>query len=135
MESNLFGSVNLLQKGMNVSWLRGEVINNNIANEDTVGYKASKVEFEDVFAKSLAGDTADTLDTTNARHIPGGFSDVENVKASVVKESEDSIRYDGNNVDAEHEQAEMAKNTLEYYTLVSKMNSEFRKLDSAIKVT
>lgn len=135
MGSNLFGSVDLLKEGLNASWLRGEVINNNIANEDTVGYKASEVKFEDLFAKSLAGDTSGTLTTTNARHISDGSSGVENVEASVVKEPEDSIRYDGNNVDAEHEQAEMAKNTLEYYTLVSKMNSEFRKLDSAIKVT
>lgn len=134
MGSNLFGSVNLLREGMDASWLRGEVINNNIANEDTVGYKASEVKFEDLFAKSLAGDTSGALATTNARHISSGSSDVENVEASVVKEPEGSIRYDGNNVDAEHEQAEMAKNTLEYYTLVSKMNSEFRKLDSAIKV-
>lgn len=134
MANNLFGSVGLLQNGLNTSWLRGEVINNNIANADTVGYKASEVEFEDVFSKALSGDTSGTMTTTNARHISNGSS-VENVQASVVQEPEGSIRYDGNNVDAEHEQAEMAKNTLEYYTLVSKMNSEFRKLDSAIKVT
>lgn len=134
MGNNLFGSINFLQKGLDTSWLRSEVINNNIANQDTVGYKASRVEFEDVFAKSMAGDTAGTMTTTNARHISNG-SRVENTKASVVQESEDSINYDGNNVDPEHEQAEMAKNTLEYYTLVSKMNSEFKKLDSAIKVT
>lgn len=134
MSNDLFGSVGLLQKGLDTSWLRGEVINNNIANQDTVGYKASQVEFEDVFSKALAGDTAGTMATTNARHISDSSS-VENVQASVTQEPGGSIRYDGNNVDAEHEQAEMAKNTLEYYTLVSKMNSEFRKLDSAIKVT
>lgn len=134
MSNNLFGSVGLLQKGLDTSWLRGEVINNNIANQDTVGYKASQVAFEDVFSKALSGDNTGTMTTTNARHISNGSS-VENVQASVEQEPEGSIRYDGNNVDAEHEQAEMAKNTLEYYTLVTKMNSEFRKLDSAIKVT
>ena len=133
MDSSLFGSIDFLQKGLDASWLRGQVINNNIANQDTVGYKASQVEVENVFAKALAGDDTGMM-TTNARHI-SGRSNVENVTASVVREPDGAINYDGNNVDQEHEMSEMAKNTLEYYTLVSKMNSDFRKLDAAIKVT
>lgn len=134
MWDNLFGAVDLLQKGVDASWLRNEVISNNIANADTVGFKASKVNFEDLFSQSLQG-TSLGLSTTNGKHFSEGASEAGDVEPEVTTDSGTSIRYDGNNVDAEHEMAELAKNTIEYYTLVGKMNSEFSKLDSAIKVT
>lgn len=134
MWDHLFGSENLLQKGMNASWLRDEVINNNIANVDTVGFKASQVEFENLFANLLQGNDLG-LTTTNEKHISTGGSGVENTEPVVTTDEDSSFRYDGNNVDTEHEMAEMAKNTIEYYTLVSKVNSDFRKLNAAIKVT
>lgn len=134
MWNNLFGSVDLLKKGMDASWLRDEVISNNIANADTVGFKASDVEFETVFADALKGNGV-SLATTDERHISSGASDVESVTPRVITDSDTSLQYNGNNVDVEHEMAEMAKNTIEYYTLVSKANSEFKKLDTAINVT
>jgi len=134
MWDNLFGSVDLVKKGMDASWLRNEVISNNIANADTVGFKASEVEFESVFADALKGEGV-SLATTNDRHISAGASDVESVTPQVVTDTDDSLRYDGNNVDVESEMAEMAKNTIAYYALVSKANSEFKKLDTAINVT
>lgn len=135
MWDNLFGSIDLLQNGIEASWLRNEVINNNIANADTVGYKASEVDFEDLFAKSLKDSGNISLATTDERHIAVGASDAADVQAVVSTDTNSSLRYDGNNVDVEHEMAELSKNTIEYYTMVSKVNSEFRKLDTAIKVT
>lgn len=134
MWDNLFGSVDLLKKGMDTSWMRNEVISNNIANADTVGFKSSDVKFEDAFADALNGKSI-ALSTTDARHISAGASEIESVSPQVVTDSDTSLRYDGNNVDTEHEMAEMAKNTIEYYTLVSKMNAEFQKLDTAINIT
>lgn len=134
MWDNLFGSVDLLKKGMDTSWLRDEVISNNLANADTTGFKTSQVKFEDAFADALEGKGV-ALNTTDARHIAVGASKVESVSPQVVTDSDTSLRYDGNNVDAEHEMAEMAKNTIEYYALVSKMNGEFKKLDTAINIT
>ena len=139
MWGDLFDSVDLLKKGMDASWLRNEVITNNIANSDTVGFKASEVQFEDLFAQSLQGEgNGDSLGmtVTDARHISsGGSFGAGNVEPVVTTDDGESLRYDKNNVDAEHEMAEMAKNTIEYYTLVSKVNSEFNKLGTAINVT
>ncbi len=45
-----------------------------------------------------------------------------------------STRLDGNNVNIENEMVELAKNSINYYTTVSKVNSEFRKLNTAINV-
>jgi len=41
--------------GLNVSSKALEAIGNNVANANTVGYKASNVQFADVFASSLSG--------------------------------------------------------------------------------
>lgn len=144
MWGDLFNSVDLLKKGMDAGWLRNEVISNNIANEDTVGFKASEVEFENLFAQSLQGKGSGGslgLTVTDARHISNGGSSATDssgagaVEPVVTTDEKDSLRYDGNNVDVEHEMAEMAKNTIEYYTLVGKVNSEFKKLSAAINVT
>lgn len=136
MWENLFSSVNCLEKGMGATWLRNEVISNNIANIDTPGFKASEVEFEDLMAAAVgSGPKTVTLAVTDDRHISGKAESAADVEAKVVKDDSTSAGLDENNVDIEHEMAELAKNSIEYYSLVSKVNSEFRKLDAAINVT
>ena len=135
MWNDMFQSVDLLQKGVDASWLRNEVITNNIANNDTVGFKTSEVNFEDVFAKQLGNtEGSGQMTTTNERHISSGsgVDSAGDLEARVTKVEDTSYRYDENNVDVEHEMSELAKNTIEYYTLVSKVNSEFSKLNTAI---
>lgn len=136
MWENLFSSVNCLEKGMGATWLRNEVISNNIANIDTPGFKASEVEFEDLMAAAVgSGPKTVALAVTDDRHISGKAESAADVEAKVVKDDSTSAGLDENNVDIEHEMAELAKNSIEYYSLVSKVNSEFRKLDAAINVT
>jgi flagellar basal-body rod protein FlgB len=120
MWDSMFSAVELLQKGANASWLRNEVISNNIANVDTPGFKRSDVQFENILNRELA------LSGTNAR--------VDGIEAVVVTDNSDALGLDGNNVDIEKEMTELARNTLEYYAYVSEINSEFRKLDAAINV-
>lgn len=131
MWDNLFSSVNLLEKGVSATWLRNEVISNNIANVDTPGFKANEVSFEDIMANAVDAESGLGLRVTNERHIPTTPT-LDRAKGMVVSEGDTSAGYDENNVDIEHEMVELAKNTIEYFTLVSKVNSEFRKLNTAI---
>ncbi len=121
MWDRMFSAVELLQKGANAAWLRNEVISNNIANADTPGFKRSDVEFESIFNRELA--------------VSGASAEADTIGAKVVSGGSEATRLDGNNVDIEKEMTELARNTIEYYTYVSKINSEFRKLDAAINVT
>lgn len=141
MWDSLFSSVDLIKKGVNACWLRNEVIGNNIANVDTPGFKASDVEFESLTAAALGDERGElTLRVSDERHItrggaPAGQAGVAGqVEARVVTDNSTSVRMDENNVNIENEMAELAKNSIEYYALVSKLNSEFRKLDTAVNV-
>ena len=46
-----------------------------------------------------------------------------------------SYRYDGNNVDINTENVELAKNQLKYYTLMNSMSQEFSRLKSALRTS
>lgn len=134
MWDKLFTSVNLLEQGLDASWLRNEVINNNIANAETPGFKASRVEFEDLMAEALGESDALPMSVSDPRHFTRSGSTSGDVSPQVITDETTAIRMDENNVDVESEMAALAKNSIEYYTLVNKVNSEFRKLDTAIGV-
>ncbi|NLF34791.1 MAG: flagellar basal body rod protein FlgB [Clostridiales bacterium] len=136
MWNDLFSPVNLIEQGINASWLKNEVIGNNIANVDTPGFKKSRVEFERVLAAALDGGSGPVqLKISDERHMAGRAGTSGQVEPRIVTEQSTSARLDGNNVDIETEMAELAKNSIAYYALVSKLNAEFRKLDDAIHVT
>ncbi|HOR13388.1 MAG TPA: flagellar basal body protein, partial [Clostridia bacterium] len=42
---SILSKTDVLKSGLDAAWLRNEVIMNNIANAETPGFKASKVEF------------------------------------------------------------------------------------------
>lgn len=120
---------------MDATWLRNEVISNNIANVDTVGFKASSVQFEEIMASALGtGDSKLEMTATHEKHISKRPPRVDDVEPVVVKDESSSVRYDENNVNIESEMVALAKNTIHYYSMVNKINSEFKKLDMAINI-
>ncbi len=115
-----------------MTWLRNEVITNNIANADTPGFKVSEVRFEDILVSAISGSDME-LKTTREGHIGRTGADIGRIEPTVEKVADTSYRFDENNVYVEAEMLSVAENSLEYYTLVSKINSEFNKLTMAIK--
>lgn len=131
MINDLFGNVNLLEKGLDASWLKNKVIANNIANVDTPGFKASRVDFESVFKNALENKDGFKAKTTRPEHYD--FSDMGGDMSPEVS-SEDNLQYrmDGNSVDIDYENLELAKNTILYNELATQVNSEFARLDTVI---
>lgn len=131
MWDKLFASADLLQKGMQASWTRNAVIRNNIANAETPNFKASDVEFESIFASSLetGGFTAKK---TRDKHIDIGAEDAWSVSPRIVLRDDTNMRMDENNVDIEAENVKLAQNSIQYETLMSKLNSELRRIKLAV---
>jgi len=133
MLNNLFDRVNLLQKGLDASWTRNEVIMNNIANVDTPGFKSSSVSFEEEMKQALKSEGHGfTAKVTRPEHYKFSSNISADIRPSIVKNADTNYRHDENNVDIDYENTELAKNTIWYDTLIEKVSSEFRKLKTLI---
>lgn len=126
--SNAYNYINVLDKAADASWVRNDVLANNIANADTPNFKRKDVQFETYLSNAVAG--TDSLDETVAN------IDLSTLESTTYTEQAGlSYREDGNNVDISTENVELAKNQLKYYTLMNSVNQEFGRLKSAMKTT
>ena len=126
--SNAYNYVNVLGKAADASWTRNDILANNIANADTPGFKRKDVQFETYLKNAVAGtyslnETVANIDLNELNCTT--YTDQANL----------SYRYDGNNVDINTENVELAKNQLKYYTLMNSMSQEFSRLKSALRTS
>lgn len=121
----------ILEKALDASWLRNEVIAHNIANADTPGYKKYKVEFEDELRAALEAGALKGK-KTRPKHMDIGAGSVGDVKPRVVRTVGTQMREDGNNVDMDEEMTNLAKNAILYNALVQKLSGEFNRLKMVI---
>ena len=122
----------LLEKALDASWLRNETISQNMANEDTPGYKRKVVSFEK-YLDSAVADRKIPLRRTDPRHIDPALANDDPTEIKVETDNEStSVRLDGNNVDIDNEAASMAKNTIKYNVLIQTLNAGYGKVKSAI---
>lgn len=129
--NSIFEHSDYLGKALDASWTRNNVIVNNISNIDTPDFKASKVEFETLLSNALDGSKI-KMKKTDSRHISSGQS-ADEVSPMVTQDVESDIRMDGNNVDMNTEQAELAQNTLRYYTLLNKLTTDISTMRYVIE--
>lgn len=123
MLSNLLFNKQNLERALDASWLRNDVISQNIANVDTPGYKRKAVQFEEFLN-----------DEMKTGRIAQGTSKASSSGIQIVEDPQDtSYRSDGNNVDIENEMALLAANSLRYNTMIQRMNGDFQKLRNVIR--
>ncbi|WP_092562218.1 flagellar basal body rod protein FlgB [Anaeromicropila populeti] len=121
----MFSYVNVLGQAASANWSRMEVLNNNIANASTPNYKRKDVQFESYLLAEVAG--GDSLDE-NIKNI-----DLSTINATTyIDQSNLSYRYDGNNVNIETENAELAKAQIRYQTLLDSMTNEYSRIRTAL---
>lgn len=128
INSNAFSYINVLDRAADASWKRETVIGNNIANVDTPGYKRQDVAFEDVLKRELKSSKYDTLqkavDNVSLNKLEGRtYTDYASY----------SYRLDGNNVDIDTENVELASEQLRYQTLTSAVSNEFTRMNTAMQ--
>lgn len=131
MIRNIFSNTKVLEKALDATWLRNEVISHNIANVDTPGFKKSAVTFEDELeAAVLQRGVSGRMTRENHKSI-GRFS-VDRVRPEIITPSGTAMREDGNNVDIDAEMAALANNTVMYNYLVQKLSREFHRIRNVI---
>lgn len=130
MNSGAFGYVDVLKTAADASWLREEVLTNNIANVDTPNYKRQDVEFTTYLKSALeqAGTPASTLtQKVNEANLSGITTRTYTENTTL------SYRMDGNNVDLSTENAELAAEQINYNALIDSMNNEFTRMKTVLK--
>ena len=120
--------LDMMKTFLDLSLQRHGTVSSNIANIDTPGFKAKKVNFEDELQAAFGGGSDQLpLSRTDERHLPIG----ENVAAS-VEISSDPGRPDGNNVDLEEEMVALPKNNIQFNLGVQLTSKFFKRIREAI---
>ncbi len=133
MIQNLFEKSSILEKSLNASWTRNDIITQNLANVDTPQYKRKDVAFEEYLNDSMGKSRLEGT-VTDKRHIAiNSKGKVDNVEPELVEDNSDSsMRIDGNNVDIDSEMANLAKNQIKYNALIQMLNGSYSKIKSVI---
>lgn len=123
--SSAYNYINVLQKAADASWLRNTILSNNLANVDTPNYKRKDVQFETYLIEQLAG--GDTMDS----YVNN--MDLSTLSATIYTDQSNlSYRLDGNNVDIDTENTELAKNQIKYRVMTDSVSQEFSRLRTAM---
>lgn len=126
--SGIYSYINVLNKAADASWERNELISNNIANQDTPGYKRQDIDFESQLSQALKNQKYTSIDA-KVKNV-----ELSRLKGRIYTDYGDfSYRVDGNNVDPEQEQVELASNQLKYQGLIQAMTKEFANIKSVLK--
>lgn len=108
----------ITEQGLSVLWQKQQIIAQNIANEDTPGYKAKKLEFSGVLRDKLRAN--------------GTVKKELNLTQAVVTDYATNDQGDTNNVDHDTEAAELARAQIQYDALINQMNGNFARMRSAL---
>jgi flagellar basal-body rod protein FlgB len=115
-------ATSLLAKDLDGLWARQQAISDNIANFETPGYKTKTVSFEDQLRAQVArGGTTDER-----------IQNIEDVQPVTVVAEDEMFRADGNGVDLEQQNIELARTQLNYYYSVDQLSEAFARLKTAI---
>ena len=128
ISSSAFDYINILDKAADASWTRESLIANNIANVDTPGYKRQDIDFQTALKNELGRYKYTSLD----RKVKD--AELSELNPQIYTDSANySYRLDGNNVDIDTEQVELASEQIKYQALTTSITSEFERLRTVLK--
>lgn len=128
ISTSAFDYINVLNKAADASWTRESLITNNIANVNTPNYKRRDLNFESVLNEQLGSCKHESLDAKMRTVDLGQLNPMIYTDHSSL-----SYRLDGNNVDIDTEEAELASEQIKYQALTTSISKEFSRMKSVIK--
>ncbi len=116
-------SLSLMNKSLDGTWAQQQAISDNIANYETPGYKRKYVSFEDELKQ--------VLDQTNKKKSQV-VNDIKQQKIVLGVADDETSRADGNNVNIDYENIQLARSQLQYRAVSQQLSAHFSRLRSAI---
>lgn len=117
-----------MEKALSANWQKAQLITNNIANEDTPGYKARRIEFESYLRKELGQSNMRMTAMSKKQRI----SRISTLRPLYYQDKSTEGRIEGNNVNIDSEQMELARVQIQYQALRDKINGHYQTLKYAI---
>ena len=117
-------TIDALATALNFRQMRQEILSSNIANSETPGYKAKRIDFEAALARALNVDGANLINTNNDRHFDVGGGGISDVEPEIYEDPNGEVSENGNSVDREKEMALMAENKLMFDAAVQLLNKK-----------
>lgn len=119
--------ITLTEKMLDFLWGRQTVTLNNIANDDTPGFKSQYISFENILGEKLKDASAGWRPMKQVEQA------INSTRASLHATRAESTRLDGNNVDMDQEQVDLARTALEYQYMVASIGNDISRLQSAVR--
>lgn len=113
-----------LAASMNFRQMRQEILTANIANAETPGYRAKRLDFEEALSRALDIDGQQSLNVADQDHYRVGEGGFNNLSPEVYDDPNGIVSEDGNTVDRDAEMAAMAENKILYDAAVQLLNKK-----------
>lgn len=127
-------TMQLLERSLDLRSARQRVIASNVANEETPGYRAFELHFQDQLRAADRGRLPVALAVTQARHIgPRGPQGIRAVTGQLREVPAGDLPLDANSVNLELEMAKLSDNAMQYNAAATITAIRFRQLLSAIR--
>jgi flagellar basal-body rod protein FlgB len=125
----------VLQAALSGLAARQRAISDNVANVDTPGFKASRVEFEQALKAAMGREDGRprVLMLTQVEHgLPITGSEAAALKPQMFISNDTARRLDGNNVDIDQEMVKLAETNLTYNALAQVTNNRLQLLRTIV---
>lgn len=113
-----------LGSSLNMRSIKHNVTAANIANAETPGYKAQKVDFEESLARALRQESLPVGEFSSIEDHSLAQAAIERVGADVYDNPEGMVKNDGNTVDMEREMANLTENSILYKAALQLINKK-----------
>jgi flagellar basal-body rod protein FlgB len=104
--------------------MRQKIISSNIANANTPGFKAKRLDFEKALARAINVDGNLSMKAQDPDHFDVGNGGFDNLEPDMYEEPSDIVSSDGNTVDIEAEISREAENAIMHEAMVKMLNKK-----------
>lgn len=125
-------TTNALGTALNMRLMKQNIISSNIANQETPGYHAKKMDFEEALARALDIDGLRGMSTSSGDHFAVGGGSMSGVRPDIYENPEGAINNDGNTVDLEKEMSALTENSIMYKAALQLINKKLAALRYAV---
>jgi flagellar basal-body rod protein FlgB len=117
---------------LNMRLMKQNLISSNIANAETPGFHAKKIDFEEALSRALDIDGLRGMSTSSGDHFAVGGGSMSKVRPEIYENPDGAINNDGNTVDLEKEMSNLTENSIMYKAALQLINKKLAALRYAV---